>query len=71
LVKLREVAPFDVVESRDEVVILAYDGTELSRRSLPTAKGAMEQFRSIAVAPDGSVSQLLLDDSGATMRRWM
>jgi len=71
LVALREVSPFDVVESRDEVVILAYDGTELGRHALPTAQGSAEQFRSIAVGPDGSISQLLLDENGATMRRWM
>ena len=71
LVQSREVSPFDVVASREEVVILADDGTELERRSLPTADGAVEQFRSIAVAPDGSISQLLLDENGATMRRWM
>ena len=70
LMRLRDGPPYDVLESRLELVVLDTAGEELARQRLPAPGGPEEQFRSIRVGADGAVYQLVLDESGATMRRW-
>jgi len=52
----------------EQVVVIGRDGRELARIALPPHTGPEETFRRIAVDPDGTVYQLGLDDSGATLR---
>ncbi|MBN2362175.1 MAG: hypothetical protein JXR83_22175 [Deltaproteobacteria bacterium] len=52
----------------EQVVVLGRDGRELGRIALPPHTGPEETFRRIAVDSDGTVYQLGLDESGATLR---
>jgi hypothetical protein len=70
LMRERPVAPFDVVEQGEVVVVLGPGGTELRRFPLPANVGPEEQFRNVRLGDDGAVYQLGFDERAATMRRF-
>jgi len=69
LARFRQVAPFDVIEERLEVVLLAADGREADRLRLPVSRGALDRFRSLFLGPDGLLYHLYFDETGASLRR--
>jgi hypothetical protein len=51
------------------LVVLDRQGVELGRVDLPVGDGALDQFQSVRVAPDGSLYRFTLADRGAVMER--
>jgi len=69
LARFEERAPFGVVEERVEAVLLGPDGVELDRVRLEAPRGALDQFRTLHLSPDGILYHLYYDDSGVSLRR--
>ena len=57
-------------QCREEVVIFSSAGTELRRLIVPVSTHYEEVTRSLRVAADGTVYQLVIGESGATVRRY-
>ncbi len=70
LVREEARAPFDVIEDRALVVVLAPDGSELRRVEIAPPQGPEEQQRPVRVAEDGGVYQLVLGNAAATIERF-
>jgi hypothetical protein len=64
------VAPFDVEEESQVMVVLSATGEELGRIEIAAPAPVDEQFRPIRVTPDGAIYQLVLTESGATVERY-
>lgn len=69
LARFRPTRPFDVIEQRLEIVLLAPDGHEADRLRLPVSRGALDRFRSLFVGPDGLLYHFYFDETGASLRR--
>jgi hypothetical protein len=69
LLEERREAPFDVLRTAEQVVVLAANGAELRRIDLPETFDADESFRRIRVGGDGFLYQLTTAEEGATMWR--
>jgi len=69
LARFEERAPFGVREERVEAVLLGPDGAELDRVRLEVPRGALDQFRTLRLSPDGVLYHLYYDDSGVSLRR--
>jgi hypothetical protein len=65
-----EQAPYDVVDRREQVIVLDAGGDEVARLDMPPSTGPEEAFRSLRVGADGALYQLVMDAHGATMRRY-
>jgi Cys-rich repeat protein len=62
--------PYTLEQSREEVVVFNANGVETRRLTLPISAGMEEVTRSIRVAGNGAVFQLVLGVNGATVRRY-
>lgn len=62
--------PFGPDEAREEVVVFDVDGKETRRVILPVSTLAEEVTRSIRVSADGTVYQLIIGETGATLWRY-
>jgi len=69
LARFEEQAPFGVVEERVEAVLLGPDGVEMDRIRLEAPRGALDQFRTLRLSPDGILYHLYYDESGVSLRR--
>ncbi|MEZ4220328.1 MAG: hypothetical protein R3B13_05305 [Polyangiaceae bacterium] len=61
--------PFDLVRAEEAVVLLAPNGAELSRITLPASTGPEESFRRIRLGADGVLYHLAYQSEGVTLRR--
>jgi hypothetical protein len=62
--------PYNLEQAREEVVLFGSAGTELRRLIMPVSTGYAEVNRSLRLAADGTVYQLVIGESGATVRRY-
>ena len=69
LARFEEQAPFRVLEERVEAVLMDPDGREADRVRLAAPRGALDQFRTLRLSPDGILYHLYYDDSGVSLRR--
>jgi hypothetical protein len=69
LARFEERAPFGVLEERIEAVLLGPDGSEVDRVRLPAPRGALDQFRTLHLSPDGVLYHLYYDENGVSLRR--
>lgn len=69
LARFEDKAPFGVLEDRVEAVLLGPDGAEIDRVQLPAPRGALDQFRTLRLSPDGVLYHLYYDESGVSLRR--
>ncbi len=69
LARFEEKAPFAVLEERIEAVLLGPDGSEVDRVRLPAPPGALDQFRTLYLSPDGVLYHLYYDENGVSLRR--
>lgn len=63
--------PYDLLDHREEVVVLAGDGAELGRVPLRANEVPEQVMQRLRVAPDGSLYHLGFDDDGATVWRYV
>jgi hypothetical protein len=59
-----------VVEERESLQVLSPEGKRLARVDFAATEGPEEQFRTIAVSPEGVVFHLRCAPAGAEIRRW-
>lgn len=69
LARFDKEAPFGVSEERIEAVLLGPDGSEIDRVRLEAPRGALDQFRTLRLSPDGVLYHLYYDESGVSLRR--
>ena len=63
--------PYDLLDHREEVVVLGGDGGELGRVALRPTEVPEQVMQRLRVAPDGSLYHLGFDDDGATVWRYV
>jgi hypothetical protein len=71
LIRERAVEPFDVEEQKQVVVVLSPTGEETARIEIVAPTTPDEQFRPIRVGTDGAIYQLVCNDDGATVERFV
>ena len=69
LARFEQQAPFGVLQERVEAVLLGPDGVEMDRVRLEAPRGALDQFRTLRLSPDGVLYHLYYDESGVSLRR--
>lgn len=62
--------PYNLEQSREEVVVFGSTGSELKRLIMPVSTDAGGVTRSLRLAADGTVYQLVIGESSATVRRY-
>ena len=62
---------FQVLEEREEVVVLGPDGRARGRIALMANTGAEELFATLRVTPAGHLYHLVADDLGVTVWRYV
>lgn len=62
--------PYKLEQAREEVVVFSAAGSELRRLIMPVSTEAAEVTRSLRLAADGTVYQLVIGESGAQLRRY-
>jgi hypothetical protein len=69
LARFEEQAPFGVLEERVEAVLMNPDGRGVDRLRLEAPRGALDQFRTLRLSPDGVLYHLYYDENGVSLRR--